>query len=160
MRGGVWHRGQSGAVLGLVRELARSSHLRVVVASRTSAGRSLPLDHWAKEVLLVVLPFTGGATEIRATGHWLNPKRRLITEPVRLLDMYLPWRLKSSSCQFLACSLAEIAWQMCQERLAVVVGHRLHLIPPRASALYRDTASRRRFLGAAAMRNRLGGRAV
>lgn len=122
--------------------------------SRTSEGRSLPLDRWKNVVLAMVLPLSGGATEIPAIGHWLDRERHLVTEPVCLIDVYVSRRLSSSKCRHLVSDLLGLARRMRQEALAVVVGERLHLVQPEyPSEVTPDTTSRRSLLRQAAMRN-------
>ena len=135
------------AVVVLARALERCSFFRVVVPSRTPSGRWLSLNHWSSRVLRVVLPLVGGATELRATGHWIDARRRRVTEPVRLLDFYVPRPFSREVVVGLAVALEAIAVLMHQEALAVAVEHRLHLLRPSSrQGAPGDTPSRRRFI--------------
>ena len=131
----------------LARQLERATGFRLVVPSKTSTRRSLPLRHWTDVIIDAVLPLSGGAIEIPGRGHWLNAEGRRVTESVRLLDIYLPHRLTLSDSERLVAQFALWAASMQQEALAVVVNDRLHLVRPATQSIVtRDTESRRQFL--------------
>ena len=135
------------AVLVLARALERCSFFRIVVPSRMSNGRRLSVNSWVSRILWVALPLVGGATELRATGHWINKQRKLTTEVVRLLDFYVPKPFSRDVAVEFAVSLESIALQMRQEALAIAVEHRLHLLRPSPRQIAAtDTPSRRLFI--------------
>jgi len=143
----VTGRPEVDAVVVLARALEHCSFFRVVVPSRTSNGRRLSVKSWTVRVLRIVMPLVGGATELRATGHWISGRRRRTTEEVRLLDFFVRQPLCRDVAMGLAVALEAIALQMHQEALAVVVEHRLHLMRPApGQATAADTPSRRIFI--------------
>lgn len=112
----------------VARQISRGTFLRVIVASRTPSGRTLPLDFWVDQMLAVILPFAGGATRLEGLGYWLDGRGRLIRETVAVLDVYFKSRRLGRSAADLVNQLVDVAVRMRQDTLAIAVDHRLHLL--------------------------------
>ena len=140
-----------------IRYLHRASFLRVVVPSRVPDGNLLVLDDWVQIALRIVLPHSGGGTELRGVGHWLDFADNLVSEPVAVLDIYLRLALSADASRALVGELVEMAGRMNQEALAVAIGHRLFLLrPPRVANGLVDPPQRQTFLRRTALNKGLG----